>query len=49
MSYVESKKKIDAIRQEYGCKGEVMHMPDEDDIWECAMCGYNAAGSDFNW
>ena len=24
MSYVESKKKIDAIRQEYGCKGEVI-------------------------
>jgi hypothetical protein len=24
MSYVESKKKIDAIRQEYGCKGEVL-------------------------
>lgn len=24
MTYVESKKKIDAIRQEYGCKGEVI-------------------------
>ena len=24
MSYAESKKKIDAIRQEYGCKGEVI-------------------------
>jgi hypothetical protein len=24
MSYAESKKKIDAIRQEYGCKGEVL-------------------------
>lgn len=24
MNYVESKKKIDAIRQEYGCKGEII-------------------------
>ena len=24
MTYVESKKKIDAIRQEYGCKGEII-------------------------
>ena len=24
MSYTESKKKIDAIRQEYGCKGEII-------------------------
>ena len=24
MSYVESKKKLDAIRQEYGCKGDVI-------------------------
>lgn len=28
---------------------EVTHFPDEDDNWECAECGHNAAGSDFNW
>ena len=28
---------------------EVTHFPDEDDNWECVMCGYNASGKDFNW
>lgn len=27
---------------------EVTHTPDDDDIWVCAMCGYDAAGSEFN-
>ena len=27
---------------------EVTHRPDDDDIWECAQCGHEAAGSEFN-
>jgi ribosomal protein L37AE/L43A len=26
---------------------EVTHQPDNDDIWACASCGYDAAGSEF--
>ena len=27
---------------------EVTHRPDDDDIWQCDTCGYDAAGSEFN-
>lgn len=27
---------------------EVTHEPDDDDIWMCAVCGHDAAGSEFN-
>ena len=27
---------------------EITHKPNDDDIWECATCGYNGAGSIFN-
>lgn len=27
---------------------EITHQPDDDDIWACAECGYEAAGSEFN-
>lgn len=27
---------------------EVTHFPDDDDIWDCANCGYSAAGAKFN-
>lgn len=26
---------------------EVTHVPDDEDIWVCAQCGYDAAGSEF--
>lgn len=26
---------------------EVVHKPDDDDIWHCKNCGYDAAGSEF--
>ena len=28
---------------------EVTHTPDDDDIFECAQCGYDAPGRDFNY
>lgn len=27
---------------------DVVHRPDNDDIWECANCGYYAEGRKFN-
>ena len=27
---------------------EVTHSPDDEDLWECADCGYEAAGGEFN-
>lgn len=27
---------------------DVTHTPDDDDIWVCTKCGYDAAGSEFN-
>ena len=27
---------------------EVTHKPDDDDIWTCSQCGYDAAGIKFN-
>ena len=27
---------------------EVIHQPDDDDIWSCANCGYDAPGREFN-
>ncbi len=27
---------------------EVTHTPDDDDVWVCAKCGHDAAGSEFN-
>ena len=27
---------------------DVIHRPDDDDIWECYECGHEAAGSEFN-
>lgn len=27
---------------------EMVHDPDDDDIWVCAECGYEGAGSEFN-
>lgn len=26
---------------------EVTHRPNDEDIWNCVHCGYNAAGSEF--
>lgn len=26
----------------------VLHMPDDDDLWECHECGYEASGREFN-
>lgn len=26
---------------------EVTHAPDNDDIWQCEKCGFDAAGSEF--
>ena len=26
---------------------DVTHKPDDEDLWECLDCNYNAAGSDF--
>lgn len=26
----------------------ILHQPDDDDIWTCANCGFDAAGSEFN-
>lgn len=26
----------------------VTHTPDDEDLWTCIKCGYNAAGSEFN-
>ena len=28
--------------------GEVTHYPDDDDLWQCGKCGYEAAGAEFN-
>lgn len=28
---------------------EVTHSPDDDDIWVCQSCGYDAPGRDFRW
>lgn len=28
--------------------GEVTHKPDDEDLWQCADCGYDAAGAEFN-
>ena len=30
-----------------GCD-DVTHKPDDQDLWTCAKCGYNAAGAAFN-
>ncbi len=27
---------------------EVTHHPDDEDIWRCDKCGYDAAGAEFN-
>lgn len=27
---------------------DVIHRPDDDDIWECYDCGYEATGKEFN-
>lgn len=27
---------------------EVTHFPDDDDIWDCAECGYSNSGETFN-
>lgn len=27
---------------------EVTHTPNDEDIWTCAQCGYDAAGEEFN-
>ena len=27
---------------------EVTHQPDDDDIWACTKCGFEAAGKEFN-
>ena len=27
---------------------EVFHFPDDGDIWDCANCGFSAAGRQFN-
>ena len=35
------------VRTTTECDG-VTHAPDDDDIWECAKCGYEAAGKNFN-
>ena len=30
------------------CTGDVTHTPDDDNIWQCNNCGYDAAGTEFN-
>ena len=37
----------DFIQEISNCE-EVTHWPDDDDVWMCARCGYDAAGSEFN-
>ena len=37
----------DFIRTENEC-ATVAHFPEDDDIWQCADCGYDAEGSEFN-
>ena len=37
----------DWIRTEDDCV-EVTHFPNDDDIWDCANCGFSAAGEEFN-
>ncbi len=27
---------------------DVIHRPNDEDVWECASCGYDGAGSEFN-
>lgn len=27
---------------------EVTHTPDDDDLWTCSLCGYNAVGKEFS-
>lgn len=27
---------------------DIVHRPDDGDLWECADCGFEAAGSEFN-
>lgn len=27
---------------------EVTHRPDDEDVWNCANCGYSASGKEFN-
>ena len=27
---------------------ETVHEPDDDDLWECKNCGYDAPGKEFN-
>lgn len=27
---------------------EVTHFPDDEDVWDCAKCGYSASGQEFN-
>lgn len=27
---------------------DIIHRPDDDDIWECYDCGYEATGKEFN-
>lgn len=28
--------------------GEITHKPDDEDLWQCVDCGYDAAGAEFN-
>ena len=28
---------------------EVVHFPDEDDLWDCTKCHYNSSGADFKF
>ena len=37
----------DWIRTKDDCV-EVTHFPDDDDVWDCAICGFSAAGKEFN-
>lgn len=37
----------DWIRTEDDCV-EVTHFPNDDDVWDCANCGFSAAGKEFN-
>lgn len=37
----------DWIRTEDDCI-EVTHFPNDDDVWDCANCGFSAAGKEFN-
>lgn len=37
----------DWIRTENDCV-EVTHFPNDDDVWDCANCGFSAAGKEFN-